>query len=217
MVLGYLACVSFVDAQIGKVIEALEASEYSDNTVIVLWSDHGQHLGEKRHWRKQTLWEEATKVPLFFKTPGSGSKANKNPQVVSLLDIYPTLTEMCGLPVSDRLEGESLVPLFDDPNASRSKPVLNSWYYGNLAVRSNRWRYIRYRDGSGELYDHQQDPGERRNLIDEPGMEQIIANHQKWLPEKPALPAGAEKWKPDKLDKRIESWEKEGTLPKWLQ
>ena len=217
MVLGYLACVSFVDAQIGKVIEALEASEYSDNTVIVLWSDHGQHLGEKLHWRKQSLWEEATKVPLFFKPPGSNSKPTKNSQVVSLLDIYPTLSEMCGLPLSSRLEGESLVPLFDDPNASRSKSVLNSWYYGNFAVRTNRWRYIRYRDGSGELYDHQKDPGEHNNLILKSDSQQIVAELQKRLPKEPALPAGSTKWKADKLDKRIESWEQDGSMPEWLK
>ena len=216
LVLGYLACVTFVDAQVGKVIEALEDSDYADNTVIVLWSDHGQHLGEKKHWRKQSLWEEATKVPLFFKAPGSTSPT-RNSQVVSLLDLYPTLVDLCDLPVSNRLEGESLVPLFNDPEASRSKPVLSTWYYGNLAVRSNRWRYIRYRDGSEELYDHLQDPGEHRNVVDAPANQQIIMEHQKWMPSEPALPAGSTQWKPDKLDKRIESWKKEGSPPAWLK
>ena len=221
LVLSYLACVSFVDAQIGKVVEALEASGHADNTVIVLWSDHGQHLGEKRHWRKQTLWEEATRVPLFFKAPGSITSPARNDQVVSLLDIYPTLVDLCGLPVSDRLEGESLVPLFENPNASRSKPVLSSWYYGNFAVRSNRWRYIQYRDGSSELYDHQQDPDEHRNLVNRPESEQIVqqvvAEHRKWLPSKPSLPAGKKRWTGDKLDDRIEGWEEDGSLPDWLR
>jgi len=219
LVMGYLACVSFVDAQIGKVVEALEASDYADNTVIVLWSDHGQHLGEKRHWRKQSLWEEATRVPLFFKAPGSVTPPAKNGEVVSLLDLYPTLVDLCGLPVSDRLEGESLVPLFGDPKASRSRPVVSSWYYGNQAVRSNRWRYIRYRDGSGELYDHQKDPGEHRNLIkiDSQEYQQVIAEHESWLSEPPALPAGSTKWKADTLDKRIEKWKSEDSVPQWLK
>ncbi|QEG24888.1 sulfatase-like hydrolase/transferase [Mariniblastus fucicola] len=217
LILGYLACVSFVDAQIGKVADALEASDYADNTVIVLWSDHGQHLGEKRRWRKQTLWEEATQVPLFFKAPGNKTTPSKNDQVVSLLDIYPTLVDLCGLPVSDRLEGESLIPLFKDPKISRSRPVVSGWYYGNLAVRSNRYRYIRYRDGSGELYDHQSDPGEHRNLIDLPESQQIIAEHEGWLPIEPALPAGSTTWKADKLDRQIERWQKNDSVPDWLK
>ena len=217
LIMGYLACVSFVDAQIGKVVEALEASDYADNTVIVLWSDHGQHLGEKRRWRKQTLWEEATRVPLFFKAPDSITTPRNNGQVVSLLDIYPTLVDLCGLQVSDRLEGESLVPLFNDPQVSRSKPVVSSWYYGNLAVRSNRWRYIQYRDGTGELYDHESDPGEHRNLIAMPQHQQVIAEHQGWLPREPALPAGSTTWKADKLEKRIDKWNKDGSLPDWLK
>ena len=217
LIWGYLASVSFVDAQIGKVIDALEKSQHANKTVIVLWSDHGQHLGEKRAWRKQTLWEEATQVPLFFKAPDAIAKPAKNDQVVSLLDIYPTLVELCGLPKSDRLEGESLVPLFNDSQASRSRPVVSSWYYGNLAVRSNRWRYIRYRDGTGELYDHQADPLEHRNLFGLPEYEQVIAEHEGWLPVDPKLPAGSTKWKPDSLDKRIEKWEKAGTVPDWLK
>ncbi len=217
LILGYLASVSFVDAQIGKVVEALEASDHMDNTVIVLWSDHGQHLGEKRTWRKQTLWEEATRVPLFFKAPGSLSPPSKNGEVVSLLDIYPTLVDLCDLPEQDRLEGESLVPMFTDSKLSRSKPVVSSWYYGNLAVRSNRWRYIRYRDGTGELYDHQSDPRESKNLIDQPEYKKVIAEHDAWLPAEPALPAGSTKWKPDSLDKRIKKWEREESLPQWLK
>ena len=216
MLYGYLACVSFVDAQVGKVVDALEQSEHNENTIVVLWSDHGQHLGEKRHWRKQSLWEEATRVPLFFKLPGADGPRAENAEVVSLLDIYPTLVELCGLPKSDRLEGESLVSLMNDPDVARSKPVLSSWYYGNLAVRSNRWRYIRYRDGSGELYDHQHDPDEHHNLIDVPELQSVIAEHEKWMPSSPALPAGSTAWKADKLDKRIEEWEEAG-VPDWLK
>ena len=216
LVMGYLACVSFVDAQIGKVVDALEASEYADNTVIVLWSDHGQHLGEKKHWRKQSLWEEATRVPFFFKAPGVTSPT-RNSEVVSLLDLYPTLAELCGLPVSARLEGQSLVPLLSDPSISRDKPVLNTWLYGNLAVRSNRYRYIRYRDGTEELYDHQSDPGEHTNLISSSDVSSVVAEHRKWLPAKPALPARRKRWKPDELEQRVKSWKKAGGPPDWLR
>ena len=219
MNLAYLACVSFVDAQVGKVADALEASGHADDTVIVLWSDHGQHLGEKRTWRKQTLWEEATRVPLFFKAPGGVTPPSKNSQVVSLLDIYPTLVDLCGLSKSDRLEGESLVPLFKDAAASRSRPVLSSWYYGNFAVRSNQWRYIRYRDGTTELYDHVKDGGEHRNLTatDSLQFQQVVADHERWIPPSPALPAGSTVWKKDTLEKRIDKWEKENALPAWLK
>ena len=214
LVHGYLACVSFVDNQIGEVVKALEKSEYADNTIIVLWSDHGQHLGEKHTWRKQTLWEEATRVPLFFKVPGI--RPIKSNQVVSLLDVYPTLVDLCGLPEASRLEGESLKPLFEGGEVERSKPVLSTWYYKNHAVRSNDWRYILYRDGSEELYDHRLDPGEHTNLALNPDFAKVIEEHQKWLPDEDALPAGKTSWKPDKLDKRIERWEKDG-VPAWLK
>lgn len=217
MVLGYLACVSFVDAQVGKVIAALEESEHSGNTIVVLWSDHGQHLGEKHHWRKQSLWEESTRVPLFFKAPGITQAEGTSAQVVSLLDLYPTLTELCKLPPAPRLEGESLVPLLRDPTAARQKPVLCSWYYGNHAVRSNDWRYIRYRDGTEELYDHRCDSGEHNNLATDPAYADIIKQHLRWIPEESALPAGTTEWKEDKLDRRIREWNENDSVPKWLK
>ena len=217
MVRAYLACVSFVDAQVGKVIAALENSKHGKNTIVVLWSDHGQHLGEKRHWRKQTLWEEATRVPLFFKAPGTTQTATRSSQVVSLLDLYPTLLELCNLPRASRAEGKSLVPLLRDPSATREKPVLSSWYYGNHAVRSNDWRYIRYRDGTKELYDHRSDSGEHTNLASDPRFADIIKQHEKWIPRNPALPAGTKEWKPDKLDRRIRDWKAKGSIPSWLK
>ena len=168
MVYGYLACVSFVDAQIGKVVTALEESGHADNTIIVLWSDHGQHLGEKKKWRKQSLWEEATRVPLFFKTPEMTTAGQSCDEAVSLLDIYPTLLDVCKLPPAPKLEGQSLLPLLTDPNANREEPVLMSWYYGNHAVRTKEWRYIQYRDGTQELYRHPTDAGEHRNLANNP-------------------------------------------------
>jgi len=216
LVYAYLACVSFVDDQAGKVLDALENSDYADNTIVVLWSDHGQHLGEKKHWRKQALWEESTKVPLLFKMPGQKNGVQCE-QVVSLLDIFPTLIDLCELPPSKKLEGEILTPLLIKPDMKWDKPVLNSWYYGNYAVRSQNWRYIQYRDGSEELYNHQKDPGEHTNLATDPEYAEIIAEHKKWIPEKGALPATTTEWKGDKLDKRIEEWITNDSIPLWLR
>ena len=215
---SYLACVSFVDAQIGKVIDALEKSRFKNDTIIVLWSDHGQHLGEKHHWRKQSLWEEATRVPLFIKVPGLKSAGQRSDHTVSLLDVYPTLVELCQLPEAPRLEGQSLCPLLENPaDPSRRSPVLSSWYYGNFAVRSDRWRYIRYRDGSEELYDHESDPREHKNLANDERYRAIMSDHRKWIPEEPALPAGTTSWSGDKLDRQIEKWEADNSIPSWLK
>ena len=217
LIQSYLACVSFVDHQIGEVIKALEDSPYAKNTIIVLWSDHGQHLGEKRHFRKQALWEEATKVPLFFKVPNNKSNGQRSDQVVSLLDIYPTLTELCNLPKVLPLEGESLVPLLNSPDKKIDRSVLISWYYKNHAVRSNDWRYIHYRDGGEELYNHKTDPGEHINLANNPEYANIIKEHKKWLPKHDALPAGKTEWKGDKLDNRIKEWVANDSIPMWLR
>ncbi len=217
MVYGYLACVSFVDDQAGKVIKALANSKYADNTIVVLWSDHGQHLGEKKTWRKQNLWEEATHVPLFFKVPGNKNSGDRSSQAVSLLDIYPTLVELCGLPEAKKLEGESLVSLIDNPETTRERPVLSTWYYKNHAVRSTNWRYIQYRDGSEELYNHQTDPGEHINLASDPKYADIIADHKKWLPKNDALPAGKSAWDGDSLDKRLNNWIAKDSIPMWLR
>ena len=217
LVYGYLACVSFVDDQLGKVIEALENSKYADNTIVVLWTDHGQHLGEKNHWRKQALWEESTRVPLYFKIPGKKSKGETSSRVVSLLDIYPTLVDLCNLPEAPKLQGQSLVPLIHKPDMEWEKPVLNTWYYKNHAVRSENWRYIRYRDGGEELYDHRNDPGEHVNLAGDPQYAEIIEAHKKWLPENDALPAGASEWKGDNLDRRLAEWLAKDSIPVWLR
>ncbi len=217
MVMAYLACISFVDDQVGKVIKALNNSKYADNTIVVLWSDHGQHLGEKKHWRKQALWEESTKVPLLFKLPGQKTKGAKSKRVVSLLDIYPTLIDLCGLSKVEKLDGVSLVPLIHNPNMEWDRAVLSTWYYKNHAVRSENWRYIHYRDGSEELYNHQSDPGEHINLASDPQYEKIIEEHKKWIPENDALPAGTSEWKGDKLDRRIKEWVSTDSIPAWLR
>ncbi|WP_273277213.1 sulfatase [Maribacter polysiphoniae] len=217
LIQSYLACVSFVDDQIGKVLKALENSPNGKNTIVVLWSDHGQHLGEKRHFRKQALWEEATRVPLFFKVPNNKNNGQKSSQVVSLLDIYPTLTDLCGLPKLPKLEGESLVPLINAPEKKQDRAILTTWYYKNHAVRSNDYRYIHYRDGGEELYDHTTDPGEHINLADDPKYLSVIEDHKKWLPKTNALPAGSTEWKGDKLDRRVQEWKIKDSIPVWLR
>lgn len=214
LVCSYLACIAFVDEQIGPVLDALDASPHADNTLIVLWSDHGQHLGEKKHWRKQALWEESTRVPLFFSYPGMPGQGLRNDHPVSLLDIYPTLSALAGLP-EQALDGVNLRVLLDDPNADRGRPVLTTRYARNHAVRSQHWRYIRYRDGTEELYDHRRDPGELNNLAPDETYAEIIAEHRKYLPKYDAFPIGESRFPKDAYDKLVERFMSEG-IPDWL-
>lgn len=137
--------------------------------------------------------------------------------MVSLLDIYPTLVELCGLPEANKLEGQSLVPLLRNPKKKWDRPVLSTWYYGNHAVRSEHFRYIYYRDGGEELYDHRIDPGEHTNLAQNPEYAKVIAEHKKWLPKWNVLPVGTSEWKPDKLDRHVESWLSNDSIPDWLK
>ncbi|MCF0062312.1 sulfatase [Dyadobacter chenwenxiniae] len=161
---GYLASITFADTQIGRLLDALENSEYAKNTIIVFFGDHGWHLGEKEHWRKFALWEEASRVPLIVYAPGLSKVNSVSERTVNLLDIYPTLAELCNLPARKELEGNSIVPLLKNPSATWEHPSVTTHGFGNHAVRSEKWRYIRYNDGSEELYDHENDPQEFKNL-----------------------------------------------------
>ena len=154
-------------------LDALARSEYARSTLVVLWSDHGYHLGEKNHWEKFALWEKSTRVPLVFVAPESVKPGTVVESPVSLLDLYPTLVELAGLPAKPELEGESVLPLLSDPQ--RDRTVVMTYQRGNHAVRSTRWRYIRYADGTEELYDHRDDPDELRNLALDPGHSGVIA------------------------------------------
>lgn len=185
----YLASISFADAQVGRLLSALEASPHAETTVVVLWSDHGWHLGEKGHWHKRTLWEEATRVPLIVVAPQLERPGQRCPRAVSLIDIYPTLLELCDLPGVDGLDGASLVPALRDPAAPRSRPAITVEESGHLAVRTDRHRYIRYRDGSEELYDHQTDPGERTNLAGQSRWATLKRDLAAQLPSRFAAPA----------------------------
>lgn len=179
---AYLASISFVDHCVGVVVDALKSSPHADNTVIVLWSDHGFHLGEKQHWAKRTLWEESTRVPLLF--VGAGIKPGKTcPEPASLIDIYPTLVELCGLPANRHLEGVSLVAQLKDPTTPRERPAITSSYFGNHSIRSRDWRLVVYEDGAEELYHHRNDPDEFRNLAGDPAHKGKRDQLARWLPK----------------------------------
>lgn len=163
---AYLACVSFTDHYVGEVIQALEQSEYKDNTIIVLFSDHGYHMGEKNTFQKQSLWEESSLSPLIFSGPGI-LPGQRSTRVVSLLDIYPTLLELCQLPANHKNEGHSLLPLIENPRLNWQHPAITSWKGNNFAVQDQQYRYIRYSDQTEELYDHTNDPNEWTNISEQ--------------------------------------------------
>lgn len=182
LVRAYLACVSFTDFNVGRLLDALDASGQADNTIIVLWSDHGWHIGEKGMTGKTTLWERSTHVPLIWAGPGITADARCQ-QPVELLDIYPTLIDVCALPTKSGLEGHSLAPQLRDAGALRTWPAVTTHGPGNHAVRTYRYRYIRYADGSEELYDHETDPNEWTNLASDPGRDNLKRNLAMWLPQ----------------------------------
>lgn len=161
---AYLATIAYLDMNVGRVIKALDESQHRDDTIIVLWGDHGWHLGEKEHWRKFALWEEATRAPLMWVAPGVTRAGGVCNRTVDFLSIYPTLCDLCQVPVPAHVEGPSLRPLLADPAAAWDRPALTTHGYQNHAVRSEKWRYIRYADGSEELYDETADPFEWTNL-----------------------------------------------------
>ena len=171
-----------------SVLAALEESGLADNTIVVVWGDHGWHLGEKGITGKNTLWDDGTRVPLVFAGPGV-SKGQICHQPAELLDIYPTLIELAGLPHRDDLEGITLSPQLTDATTKRERPAVTSHNKGNHGVRSENWRYIRYADGSEELYDMQKDPNEWTNLIGDPKYDSVIDEHKKWLPKIDSDPA----------------------------
>lgn len=186
---SYFASTAFADYCLGVVLDALDASPHKDNTIIVLFADHGFHLGEKQRWAKRTIWEDGVRVPLIVSAPGfkANQKTNKPAQ---LLDIFPTLLELSGLPKDCSQEGNSLVPLMKDPNADWSNVAISSFGKGNYAIRSEHYRYIAYLDGSEELYDHRKDPHEWHNLAKQKDMKSVIEAHRKHLPKNdiPVLP-----------------------------
>ncbi len=160
---GYLAALSYADAMIGRVLDALEKSPHANDTIIVLWSDNGYHLGEKFAWAKHTLWERTSNVPFIWAGPGVAKGALID-TTVSLLDTYPTLVELAGLPVNKRNEGVSLAPILKDPAQAKDRTVIQTLAPGRFSLINQKWRYVRHAPNEEELYDLTTDPDKHHNL-----------------------------------------------------
>lgn len=183
---AYLAGTTFVDAQFGRVLDALSEAGLDGNTIVVAFGDHGYHLGEQEISGKNSLWERSTHVPFVMAGPGVPRRDVDDP--VEILDLYPTLVELAGGAVPDGLEGLSLVPQLR--GEARTRPAITTSNQGNHAIRTSRWRYIRYADGSEELYDREADPQEWTNLAGDAAYRPVIAELAAWLPvvDRPAVP-----------------------------
>lgn len=192
---AYMACLSFADDELGRLLDGFEKSPLKDNTIIVLWSDHGMHMGEKENWEKFTLWEEATRVPLMFNAPGVTKGGSVCSTPVSLIDIYPTLAELIGETPPATCDGESLVPLLSGKKVLHTTPVTaynfdrgsRTAYYKmdtgpGYTVRTERYRYIYYpSNGLEEFYDHQNDENEWNNMAYMPSFKKLILEHRNIL------------------------------------
>ncbi len=185
---AYAACSRFADAQVGRLLDALDRSSRRDNTLIVLWSDHGFHLGEKDHIEKFALWEKSNNIPFVLVAPGITKAGGRCSASLDLTVIYPTLLELCGLPPESKCSGRSIVPLLKNPQVQWDYPAVMTYGRGNHAVRTRDWRYIRYSDGSEELYKHPEDPHEWYNLSGKLEYRSIIEAHRKWIPQNEVSP-----------------------------
>ncbi len=214
LVRGYLAGTAFMDHQLGRVLDALEQTGRAGDTVVVVWSDHGYHLGEKGITGKNSLWERSTRVPLAFAGPGVARGARCG-RPAELLDLYPTLLELAGLPARPDLDGLSLAPQLRDATAPRERPALTTHNPGNHAVRSERWRFIRYADGSEELYDVRADPNEWTNRAADPALAGVKRELAKWLPthEEPHAPGSAHRVLTYDARTSAVTWEGVGVRP----
>ncbi len=219
---SYLACISWADYNVGRLLDALDASPYADNTIVVLWSDHGYHLGEKRSFRKFSLWEESTRVPfLLMDTRQQDAPLDRRSgEAVSLIHIYRTLGELCGLNVPEYVDGQSLASWLAKPEQRLEEPAITTWGRGNYTVRDDHHRYIRYFDGGEELYDHQRDPQEWQNLAGHPDYAALQTKLEAQLPDReaPLVRQGVALWnvidadQPGKLRKYQNT-----TWPNWLK
>ena len=181
LVQTYLACTTFTDHQIGRVLDALDAGGQADNTIVVLFSDHGFHLGQKEHWAKRTIWWNGAGVPLIMAGPGivQGAVCDKP---VELIDLYPTLLDLAGLEADPMHEGQSLRPLLEDPETEWPHLARSSFGPGNVALISEDYRYIHYNDGSEELYDRKNDPHEWHNIAADSAMESVLEEFRAQMP-----------------------------------
>jgi len=214
---GYLAAISYCDAMVGRLLDAFDKSEQATNTIICFWSDHGWHLGEKHHWRKFVLWEEATRSPLIWVVPGVTKPNTRCDRTVDFMTIYPTLTDLCGIPTPRHVQGESIRALLANPEAAWNKPAITTSNFQNHAVRTEDWRYIHYADissemtlsgllrrfglggdptpanGGEELYDETKDPNEWTNLAGKAEFEAQKKSLMKFLPAQNTPDIGGER------------------------
>jgi arylsulfatase A-like enzyme len=193
---SYLATCTYTDMNVGRLLDALEASPNKDNTIIVLWGDHGWSFGEKQHWRKFALWEETTRMPFIWVAPGVTTAGTSSTRPVDLMSVYPTLCALTGIAKPDHVVGHNILPLLKNPNAAWKYPAITTHGRGNHAIRTETHRYIRYADGGEELYAVQADPYEWNNLAKKPETSKLRKKLAQWLPkkEKPT-PAGKKKSK----------------------
>lgn len=180
---AYMAAVSYADDCIGVMLDALARSKYTDNTIVAIWGDHGWFLSEKLKYRKTQLWEESARCPLMIKAPGLTRPGKRCDRVVNLMDLYPTLIDLCGLPPKTNIAGRSIKKLLGQPDAKWDYPTLTTYQKGNHSIRSERWRYIKYADGVEELYDHESDRMEWTNLAGNPKYASVKADLARRLPK----------------------------------
>ncbi|MBL9117546.1 MAG: sulfatase [Verrucomicrobiaceae bacterium] len=199
---AYLATISYLDDQVGRLLDGLDNSPRKDKTIIVWWTDHGWHLGEKEHWRKFALWEEATRTSMAIVAPGVSKPGSACSAPVDYMNLYPTVCELAGLPVPEHVKGASLVPLLRDPDTKWDGVAICTHGKGNHGVRDAQWRYIRYADGSEELYDHSKDPYEWTNLAGEVGMSEIKSRLAAVLPKEEVKPTSGGKGGDGKPEKK---------------
>ena len=218
---SYLACISWADYNIGRVLDALEASPYADNTIVVAWSDHGYHQGEKRSFRKFSLWEESTRVPFIVFDPRTNPAVNEPcTEAVSLIHIYRTLCDLSGISAPEYVSGTSLRAQLENPRTALNEPAMTTWGRGNYSVRDDHFRYIRYYDGTEELYDHRRDTNEWRNVADDADYAKIKMRLAGQLPrnEAPLIQEGVALWNVNDADRpqRIKSF-KTKSWPAWVK
>lgn len=194
MLWGYAAAHSFADWTVGQVMNALNDSDYADNTIVILWSDNGYHMGEKDHYEKGTVWELSAQSPMLIRLPGQDHAGTLCTRPVGSIDIFPTLVEVCNLQQPHHTPGgSSLVPLLEDPDANWEAPNITSYGENIISLRSERFRYILYPDGTEELYDHSNDPHEWHNLAKNPEYRAVIRQLKKHLPQSFAPTLGGRK------------------------
>lgn len=193
LVRAYLASTAFVDDCIGQTLASLEGSAYADNTIICLWSDHGWDLGHKEHWTKFCLWEQTTNNNLIIYVPGNENNGSVSNKIVNLLDLYPTLNDLCGLTERPGLEGRSLKPLIENPSLSSWENVtVTTQGYKNHAIRDDQWRYIHYSDGTEELYNHENDSNEWYNLAGDAQYNDVKLRLAGYIPTVNVLPVSTD-------------------------